>query len=134
MHERVLDVDQHADRRVDARERLDGEHRVEEARAAAAVGVRDLDAHHAEVEELGEQALVDLGVLVHVADERADLAVGELVHAVAEELFVFGERRSAPGGRLGVLGGHVKSPSRQGGAAVDLITAEPDVWKRPESV
>ena len=30
--------------------------------------------------------------LVHLADERPDFAVGELVHAVAEEPFVLGQR------------------------------------------
>ena len=34
----------------------------------------------------------DLRLLVHLADERADLRVGELAHAVAEQAFVFGEQ------------------------------------------
>ena len=42
-HERVLHVDEHADRRIDARQRLDREHRVEEGRAAAAVDLGNLD-------------------------------------------------------------------------------------------
>ena len=52
MHERVLHVDEDADRRVDARELLDGEDGVEEGAAGAAVGLGDLDAHDAEVEQL----------------------------------------------------------------------------------
>ena len=43
----------------------------------------------------------NLGVLVHLADERPDLGVGELAHAVAEDDLVFGEH----GQRLGVLDG-----------------------------
>ena len=35
----------------------------------------------------------NLGVLVHLADERADLAIGEFVHAVAEEAFVLRQNR-----------------------------------------
>ncbi len=50
--ERVLHVDEHADRRIDARQLLDREHGVEEAAAGAAVGFGDLDAHDAEVEQL----------------------------------------------------------------------------------
>ena len=53
--ERVLHVDEHADGRVDARERFDGQHGVEEAGAAAAVALGDLDAHHAEVEQLVDE-------------------------------------------------------------------------------
>ena len=54
-HQRVLHVDQHADRRIDARQRLDRQDRVEEARAAAAVALGNLDAHHAEVEQLVDE-------------------------------------------------------------------------------
>ncbi len=35
----------------------------------------------------------DLRVLVHLADQRADLPVRELVDAVPEEPFVLGQRR-----------------------------------------
>ena len=53
--QRVLDVDEHADRRVDARQLLDREHGVEEAAAGAAVGLGDLDAHDAELEQLPDE-------------------------------------------------------------------------------
>jgi hypothetical protein len=33
----------------------------------------------------------DLLVLVHLTDERPDLTIGELIHAVAEERLVFGK-------------------------------------------
>ena len=46
--ERVLDVHEHGHGRVHARERLHGEHGVEEARAASAKLFRGLDAHDAE--------------------------------------------------------------------------------------
>ena len=90
--ERVLDVDEHANRRVDARQRLDGEHGVKEAGAAAAQVFRDLDPHDAEPEQLVDERAGNRGVLVHLADERADLAVGELVDAVAEQPLFVGER------------------------------------------
>ena len=91
--ERVLHVDEHADRRIDARQRLDGQHRVEERAAGAAEAFRHLDAHHAELEQLLDERRRNLGLLVHLADERADLPVRELVDAVAEQRFVFGQPR-----------------------------------------
>ena len=101
--ERVLHVDEHADRRVDARQRLDRQDGMEERRAAAAVALGDLDAHDAEVEQLVDERARDLGVLVHLADERPDLAVRELVHAVAEQPFVFGQRRQRASGMSSVF-------------------------------
>ena len=89
--ERVLDVDEDADRRVDPRQRLDGEHGVKERRAGAAVGLGNLDAHDAEVEQLVDELWRNLRVLVHLADERPDFAIGEFVDAVAEEGFVLAE-------------------------------------------
>ena len=62
-------------------------------RAGAAVGFGNLDAHDAEVEELVDELAGHLRLLVHVADERPDLSIGELVHAVAEQRFVVGQRR-----------------------------------------
>ena len=91
MHERVLHVDEDADRGVDARQRLDAEHRVEERAPRATEPLGDLDAHDAEVEQLVDQRAWDLRVLVHVAHQRPDLRVGELAHAVAKEGFVFGK-------------------------------------------
>ena len=90
--ERVLDVDEDADRRIDARQRLDREHCMEEARAGAAERLGNLDAHHAEIEQLVDELARNRRVFVHVADDRSDLAVREFVHAVAEEPFVFGQR------------------------------------------
>ena len=102
--QRVLHVDEHAERRVDARQRFDGQHGVEQRGAGAAVFLGNLDAHDAEVEELRQQRRRHLGVFVHLAHERPHLAVGELVDAVGEEAFVVGqlgqgERRG--GGRVG---------------------------------
>ena len=91
--QRVLHVDEHADRRIDARQRFDREHRVEERAAGAAEAFRHLDAHHAELEQLLDQLRRELRVLVHLARERADFLVGELVNAVAENHFVFGQPR-----------------------------------------
>ena len=102
--ERVLDVDEHADRRIDARQRLDGEHGVKKAGAAAAVRFGNLDAHHAEPEQLVDERAGNRGVLVHLTDERPDLAVGELVDAVADQPFFLGERVSAGAGRHGCEG------------------------------
>ena len=66
---------------------------MEEAGAGASVGLRDLDAHDAEIEQLLDEVVGDLGVLVHVVDERTDLLVRELVHAVTEEPLVLDQLR-----------------------------------------
>jgi hypothetical protein len=87
-HERVLHVHEDADRGVYARDRFDGQDRVEEGRAGSAVGLGDLDAHRAELEQLVDEVPRNLRVLVHVVHARPDFAVGELVHAVTEEFFV----------------------------------------------
>jgi hypothetical protein len=59
----------------------------------AAVRVGDLNAHDVEVEEAVEQCARDRALLVHLTDERADLLVGELVHAVIDQPFNVGESR-----------------------------------------
>ena len=84
---------------IDPRERFDGQHGVEERGAGAAVALGDLDAHDAELEQLVDELAGHLGVLVHLADERPDLAVGEFVDAVAEQRFVFGQTRQRRAGR-----------------------------------
>ncbi len=75
-------------------------------RAGAAVALGDLDAHHAEIEQLVDERPADFRVLVHFADERTDLAIRELVHAVAEETFVFGQNRQRLLGDFSVLRRH----------------------------
>ena len=74
---------------------------MEEAGAGAAVGLRDLDGHDAEVEQLVDERARDLGVLVHFPHERPDLGLGELADAVAENDFVFRGQQGQR--RLGVL-------------------------------
>ena len=61
---------------------------MEERRAGAAVCLWYLDGHDAQVEELVDELAGDMRLFVHLADERADFAVGELVHAVAKQRFV----------------------------------------------
>ena len=60
--ERVLHVDEDADRRVDGGQRFDREHRVEEGAAGAAVRVGNLDAHHPQLEHPVDEAAGHLGV------------------------------------------------------------------------
>jgi VWFA-related protein len=66
---------------------------MEEGAAGAAEAFRHLDAHHAELEQLLDELGRELRVLVHVAGERADLPVRELIHAVAKNRFVFSQPR-----------------------------------------
>ena len=71
----------------------------------AAVRLGDLDAHHAQVEQLVDERARELRVLVHLADERRDLAARELEHAVAEQQLVLFEGGESPaGGRGGWIG------------------------------
>ena len=51
---------------LDAGERLDGQDRVEERAAAAAVLLGNLDAHQAELEKIRFQVFVEDGLLVHL--------------------------------------------------------------------
>jgi hypothetical protein len=64
---------------------------VKKGGAGSAVALGYLDAHHTQVEKPAKQVRRDLCVLVHLADERPDFAVGELVNAVAKERFVLAE-------------------------------------------
>ena len=86
--ERVLDVDEDADRGIDARQRLDRQHRVEERRprrrAASGISMPMTPSSNS----LSMSWRGNLGLLVHLADVRTDLAVGELVDAVAKQRFV----------------------------------------------
>ena len=93
--QRVLDVHEHAHGGVHARQRLDRQHRVEERGARAAEALGNLHAHDAEVEQPGQQARVEAGLLVHGPDERPDLLRGEVEDGVVEEPFVLGKRRKS---------------------------------------
>ena len=89
----VLHVDEHANRRIDARERLHGQHRMKERGAGAALALGNLDGHHSQCEELVDERARNLRLLVHLAGERTHLAIGELEDAVPKETFVLGQQR-----------------------------------------
>src|SRR5437016_14357584 len=90
-----------------------------------------LDTHDAELEELVDEGTGDAAVLVHVADERANLAVGELEDGVTKEALVFGERRQRGAGGLGLFSRHgtgmltwaMARPRRSIAAVVPLLFA-----------
>jgi hypothetical protein len=92
-HERVLHVDEHRDARIDGRQRLDRQDRVEERAARAAVAVRDLDAHQAQLEEARQDRRIEGPLLVHVGDVAGDAVAGVGQHRVAEHRFFLGEAR-----------------------------------------
>jgi hypothetical protein len=66
---------------------------VEEGGASPAEAVGDLHAHDAEVEQPGQQAGIEHGALVHLADARPDFLGREVENRVVEEPFVVGQRR-----------------------------------------
>ena len=101
--QRVVDVDDHADGRVDARQLFDGEGRVEEGAAGAAVDLGHLDAHDAQVEERPQQVAIERLLLVHGPRERGDPVHREFADAVAEEPLVVGERRKGRGRNRGCV-------------------------------
>ena len=49
--------------------------------------------HDAEIEQLSYQVARDFGLLVHLADERAHLAVGKGINAVAKEPLILRQQR-----------------------------------------
>src|SRR5262245_3865400 len=76
---------------------------MEKRRTSAALDVRDFDAHDAELEKLVHELVWNLGLLIHRAHERPDLAVGELVDAVTKKSLVVrqkSERRTGGFRRL----------------------------------
>ena len=64
---------------------------------------------HAEREQLVDELAGNLRLFVHLADERPDLAVGELVDAVAEDDFVLGQARQRAGAVSSVELGHFEN-------------------------
>jgi hypothetical protein len=66
---------------------------MKKRRAGATVRLGNFNAHDAKVEQPRDESRRDLCVLVHLADERTDLAVRELVDAVPEQRLVLAELR-----------------------------------------
>jgi hypothetical protein len=75
---------------------------VKERRACAAERFGDLDAHDPELEQLVDEHPRNRGAVVHFADERPDLASGELRHGIAKQLLVL--RQARQGGLAGHRG------------------------------
>ena len=75
---------------------------MEEGGSGAAAAVGYFDAHRAEGEQPVDERARHPSLLIHLTDQRSDLAVGELEQAVAEEPLVVRERRKG-GGHLGLL-------------------------------
>ncbi len=92
---------QHADRGIDARELFDSQDGVEESAAGSAVSLRHFDTHDSELEELVDERPWDSRLFVHLADEGADVCLGEIPDAVAKDALVFSEDRQ----RLDVVEG-----------------------------
>ena len=91
--ERVLDIDEDADRSINARQFFDADDGREKRSARAAILFGRLDAHQPEVETLAYQRRVELSLLVHLFDAGAQFAFGKLAHACSEHLLVFREHR-----------------------------------------
>src|SRR5206468_10977535 len=85
---------------------------MKEAGAAATEAVGDLDTHDTEVEEFVDELLWNFGVLVHLANERADFLIGELPDAVTKQPFVVREQGQREVPRFAGLRRHVGSGSK----------------------
>ena len=57
------------------------------------MGLRNLDSHKAELEELREESGIELRGLLHRLYARADFLLGEVAHRDLKHLFFFGELR-----------------------------------------
>jgi hypothetical protein len=79
-----LDVDDHRQRRIHARQRLHGQNRIEKARFCAAVGSRRFHAHHAELEQRAQQVGIELRSGVHLGHFRCYPFARERVHRLEE--------------------------------------------------
>ena len=65
---------------------------MKKPRAASAVTLGNLDAHHAQGEQLVDERARNLRMLVHFTDELPDLAIREFIHTVANETLFLGKR------------------------------------------
>ena len=101
VHQRVLHIDDHAHRGIDARQLLHRKDGFEECSAAAAVLLRDLDAHQSQFEEVLDQRRLEDALLVHFLNVRSDGFVGKLANGVAKQGFVFGQRDQRSGRHIG---------------------------------
>ncbi len=111
VHERVLHVDHDRSGRVDAAHLLDRERDHHHRAAGAAVLLRNLDPHEAEVEERGNQRGVDARRALHRLYARPNLLLRELRDGVAKCALLFRQcaERAASGGQVGGHGDNVTS-------------------------
>ena len=145
--EGVLDVDEHADRRVDPREFLDDQDRVEERAAAAAEPLGHLDAHQPHVEQSRQQRRVHACALVHATRAWREFLQGELAHALAEQPLVLGQRGQGRGqvdsrrghgdphgsGGRGRPGGHGRA-SKESNPAPEMLRLRASLRRRARIV
>ena len=104
--QRVLDVDEHADRRIHARQLLDDEDRMEERAAAPpwASGISMPMTPSSNSWSISARGI--FAQLVHLADVRPDLSIGEFPDARTQQLLVFAQVSERQRRSLGRLGGH----------------------------
>ena len=91
--QRVLDVHEDGDRRIHARQRLNRQNRVKERAAAAAVALGNLDAHHAEIEELWHEVGRKRRLVIHGSHPGADLGGGEFQHGIEQQPLIVCQTR-----------------------------------------
>lgn len=89
--ERVLDVDQDGDARIDGGDLFDGEDGLKESPALAAELFGHFDAGEAELEKLFEKRRIDGGFVVHIAGAGRDLFLGKAANGGLKQRLFFGE-------------------------------------------
>ena len=72
-------------------ELLDGDRVGQRVAAAAAVLLREGDAHHAQLAELRDDLVREALLAVELLGHRRDLLLGEVAHGAADEVVVGGE-------------------------------------------
>ena len=91
--EPVVGRHRQGDRRIDAGQLFDADAVVDGGHAGAAVLFRKLDAHQSEGGELRDQLGGKLLRLIPLAHVRADLGLGELADAAAQQLLLRGQTK-----------------------------------------
>src|SRR5690606_22993166 len=111
VYQGVLHVDQDVHAGVAAGELLHDQHRHEERASQTPQRLRYFDYHQPQLEEAGDQRLIDLLLRVHRLYARPNFDLLELSHGVAEHFLLFGQHRERCTCDEGLRSGHHLPPS-----------------------
>ena len=93
VEQRILHVDDHRRRRIDLRQLLNRQDRLEEISTLPAVLLGNIDRHQTEIEAFLEDFLLENTGLVHLTDIGGDAFARELAHGGLKHRFFFSQVR-----------------------------------------